>query len=159
MNQLNLYLWGGVKFRLVTIGFARQANKGAPSALHLNGKIKIRGHNAHAFGAGCCITVKKGAVLDLGDNFMCTGETTINVAKSIIIGDDNLWSYNNMIMDNDGHKIYDSTGRRINEPRGMRVIGIKILDGEKPVIKNLKPEGWYPFGDYQEPTETNVGLR
>lgn len=41
----------------------------------------------------------------------------------------------------------------------MRVIGIKILDGEKPVIKNLKPEGWYPFGDYQEPTETNVGLR
>lgn len=41
----------------------------------------------------------------------------------------------------------------------MRVIGIKILDGEKPVIKNLKPEGWYPFGDYQDPTETNVGLR
>ena len=41
----------------------------------------------------------------------------------------------------------------------MRVIGIKILDGEKPVIKNLKTGGGYPFGDYQEPTETNVGLR
>ncbi len=37
----------------------------------------------------------------------------------------------------------------------MRIIGIKILDGEKPVIKNLKVGGWYPFGNYQEPTETN----
>lgn len=37
----------------------------------------------------------------------------------------------------------------------MRIIGIKLLDGEKPVIKNLKPGGWYPFGDYQEPMESN----
>ena len=37
----------------------------------------------------------------------------------------------------------------------MRIIGIKLLDGEKPVIKNLKPGGWYPFGDYQEPSESN----
>lgn len=37
----------------------------------------------------------------------------------------------------------------------MRIIGIKLKDGEKPVIKNLKPGGWYPFGDYQEPSEKN----
>lgn len=37
----------------------------------------------------------------------------------------------------------------------MRIIGIKLNDGEKPVIKNLKPGSWYPFGDYQEPMEQN----
>ena len=37
----------------------------------------------------------------------------------------------------------------------MRIIGIKLKDGEKPVIKNLKPGSWYPFGDYQEPMEQN----
>lgn len=37
----------------------------------------------------------------------------------------------------------------------MRIIGIKLLDGEKPVIKDLRPGEWYPFGDYQEPTESN----
>lgn len=119
---------GGVKFRLVTIGFARQSSKGAPSALHLNGKVMIRGKKTHAFGAGCCITVKKGAVLDLGDNFKCMGDTSINVAKSVIIGENNLWSYNCYIMDNDGHKIYDSTGRRINEPREV-VFGDNIWMG------------------------------
>ena len=118
----------GVRFRLATIGFARQANKGAPSALHLNGKVIIRGLGVHSFGAGCCVTVKEGAVLDVGDNFLCTGETTINVEKSITIGDNNLWSYNNMVMDNDGHKIYDSEGMRINEPREV-VFGNHIWMG------------------------------
>lgn len=37
----------------------------------------------------------------------------------------------------------------------MRIIGIKLLNGEKPVIKNLRPGKWYPFGDYQEPTSEN----
>lgn len=37
----------------------------------------------------------------------------------------------------------------------MRIIGIKLNDGDKTVIKNLKVNTWYPFGDYQEPTEDN----
>ena len=37
----------------------------------------------------------------------------------------------------------------------MRIIGIKLNDGEKPVIKNLKPGGWYPFGNYKEPSVMN----
>lgn len=37
----------------------------------------------------------------------------------------------------------------------MRIIGIKINEGYPAVIKNLKPGGWYPFGDYNEPTENN----
>lgn len=37
----------------------------------------------------------------------------------------------------------------------MRIIGIKLHEGEKTIIKNLKANTWYPFGDYQEPTEDN----
>ena len=36
----------------------------------------------------------------------------------------------------------------------MRIIGIKIYDGDCLVIKNLKP-GWYPLGEYIEPTKDN----
>lgn len=37
----------------------------------------------------------------------------------------------------------------------MRIIGIKLKDGEDAVIKNLKPGMWYPFGEYDEPTAEN----
>ena len=37
----------------------------------------------------------------------------------------------------------------------MRIIGIKLKDGEDSVIKNLKPGLWYPFGAYDEPIAEN----
>ncbi|MEE3485712.1 MAG: hypothetical protein VZQ98_15510 [Bacteroidales bacterium] len=36
----------------------------------------------------------------------------------------------------------------------MKIIGIKLEYGNPTVIKNLQP-GWFPFGDYQEPTADN----
>ena len=36
----------------------------------------------------------------------------------------------------------------------MKIIGIKLEYGSPSVIKNLQP-GWFPFGDYQEPTANN----
>jgi energy-coupling factor transporter ATP-binding protein EcfA2 len=36
----------------------------------------------------------------------------------------------------------------------MKIIGIKINNGDASVIKNLK-SGWFPFGDFSEPTEEN----
>ncbi len=37
----------------------------------------------------------------------------------------------------------------------MRIIGIKLKDGEDAVIKNLQKGMWYPFGEYDEPTDKN----
>lgn len=36
----------------------------------------------------------------------------------------------------------------------MHIIGIRIYEGSPEVLKNLKP-GWYPFGNYIEPTKEN----
>lgn len=35
----------------------------------------------------------------------------------------------------------------------MKIIGIRIIDGKPDVIKNLKMGTWYPFGDFEEPSE------
>lgn len=37
----------------------------------------------------------------------------------------------------------------------MRLIGIKLKEGDRTVIKNLEPGSWYPFGMYVEPTAEN----
>lgn len=37
----------------------------------------------------------------------------------------------------------------------MRLIGIKIIDGDKRILKNLIKDSWYPFGNYIEPKEEN----
>lgn len=133
---------------IVTVGFNRNCNKGAPSALHLHGKVIIRGTRSHAFGAGCNVSVGKDAVLDIGDGFGCTGDTTISVAKSLVIGEDNLWSYNCVVMDNDGHKIYGSEGKRINEPRevifGNHIwmgCGCLVLKGSRIADNNIIAAG------------------
>lgn len=107
---------GGGKTGLVSIGFNRENNKGLCCSLKINGKIIVRGNRVHSFGAGCSIDVGKGAILDIGNNFICTGDSYITVRKSIVIGNNNLWSYNEVIMDSDQHYIYDEHGNHINRP-------------------------------------------
>ena len=108
---------GGVKRGVVTIGFNRQNNKGSHGSLRIKGKVIVRGNKVHSFGAGCSIDVGEGAILDIGNNFICTGDSYITVRKSIVIGNNNLWSYNEVIMDADQHYIYDEDGKHINQPK------------------------------------------
>ena len=105
---------GGGKFGILTIGFNRRNNKGLHSSLKIKGKVIVRGNKVHSFGAGCSIDVGKSAVLDIGDNFICTGDSYITVRKSIIIGDNNLWSFNEVVMDTDYHYIYDRNWMQTN---------------------------------------------
>ena len=99
----------------VTIGFNRDYNIGAPSSFSIYGKIVFIGKGNHSFGAGCSILVKKGAVLEIGNHFGCTGDSRIWVHKKVVIGENNLWSFGCTIMDGDGHKILDDEGVRINK--------------------------------------------
>ena len=107
----------GCRLGVVTIGFNRQNNKGLHSSLRIKGKVIVRGNKVHSFGAGCSIDVGEKAVLDIGDHFICTGDSYITVRKSIKIGDNNLWSFNEVIMDTDYHYIYDRNGVQTNISR------------------------------------------
>ena len=57
--------------------------------------------------------------------FSVSVDARINVAKRVSIGNDNMWSYGNTIMDNDSHPIYDSSGNQINHHREV-VFGNKV---------------------------------
>ena len=59
-------------------------------------------------------------MLDVGDDFGCTGDTVLSVQHHVVIGNHNLWSYQNIVMDNDGHSIFDENGNRINRPKAIQ---------------------------------------
>lgn len=86
--------------------------------MDVRGTIVIQGRGCHSFGAGCLISVSDSGTLYLGNNFACTGDTMVYVNKEIVIGDDNMWSYNNVVMDNDGHQIM-SDGICINNSKNV----------------------------------------
>jgi acetyltransferase-like isoleucine patch superfamily enzyme len=120
-------LLGGGKFGAVKIGFNRDCNNGAPSIISINGKLILRG-DKHSFGAGCLISVSKNAILDIGNNFGCTGDTGIHISKYMKIGDNNLWSYGCHIMDSDFHRIYNAKGELIN-PNNSVIFGDNVWMG------------------------------
>ena len=113
---------------LVTIGFNRDANNSAPSSICIEGQVIIKGNKKHAFGAGCRIIVKSNAILEVGDDFGCTGDTCIIAFKKISIGAHNLWSYGCVVRDNDGHSIIGLDGKIINHPRDV-IFGNNIWMG------------------------------
>ena len=108
---------GGGKMGVVAIGFNRQNNKGSHGSLRIMGKVIVRGNKVHSFGSGCSIEVGKNGVLDIGNNFICTGDSYITVHKTMIIGDNNLWSFNEVVMDTDYHYLYDRNEIQTNVPR------------------------------------------
>ena len=105
---------------MLTIGFNRAYNTGSRSNIVIKGKMVIKGRGTHAFGAGCCVGIWKNGILEIGDNFGCTGDSYISVSKHITIGKNNLWSYNNVVMDYDGHSICLTSGEKINHPKEIR---------------------------------------
>lgn len=107
----------GCRMGVFTVGFNRKYNSGGQSVLNIQGSVVVHGKGMHVIGAGSNINVSKNGILEIGDNFCCTGDSHISVDKRLIIGNKNIWAYYNVVMDNDGHNIYDvENNKRINEP-------------------------------------------
>ena len=124
-----LSLWGGVKTGMLTIGFNRKHINGNPSTLNIKGKLVINGIGHHSIGAGCCIEVCKNSKLEIGNKFALAGNSTITVNHHIVIGDNNLWSYNNVVMDYDSHAIFDrQSNEKINKAQEV-VFGDNVWMG------------------------------
>ncbi|NNJ93081.1 MAG: acyltransferase [Gammaproteobacteria bacterium] len=99
------------------------------SIWHVNGSVKFNGKAT--FGHGTKIDVS--GVMDVGDNFEMTAESSIICHEKISFGNDVLISWDTLIMDCDFHKIYDERQQVINEDKPV-VIGNKVWIGCRCLI-------------------------
>lgn len=71
----------------------------------------------HSFAPGAIIYVGKNAILEIDEGFSASHDLKLYCRYRISIGKDNMWSYYNIVMDNDGHHICDANGVHINDNR------------------------------------------
>ncbi len=93
-----------ITFGLVKIGFSGSYALGGASYFENRGKIVIKGKAT--FSRGIQLIVGSKGCLEIGSDFRCNANCIINVGNQISFGNDCLLSWNIMILDGDGHKIY-----------------------------------------------------
>lgn len=112
---------------MIRIGFHKvpivNKNKGL---LQVKGKLIFKG-SAH-LGSGSRIVVSKGAVCNLGHNFAISASSYIYCYKYIKVGNDVQLSWDDLLMDSDSHRIYDTEGKQINSNKEI-IIGDKVWIG------------------------------
>lgn len=101
------------------------------SIFDLSGTLAIEG--GALLGRGSKISVAEDATLTLGKNLIITGNTEIICHKGITFGENDLLSWDILIMDTDFHKIYDANNVHVNVPRPI-VIGNHVWIGCRTTI-------------------------
>ena len=108
-----------------------------PSYLHVEGTIRIKGTGFHNFHQGFIITVYPNAYLEIGNNFSAAANLKLTVTNKVLIGDNNMWSYQEIVMDSDIHQIFNMDGVQINQP-GAITFGNNVWLGARcTVLKNI----------------------
>lgn len=97
---------GTVRFGLLDL----DTTPPVPTIINIEGKIIVHGSSMHSFAPGAALWVAVNGTLELGDNFTASGYTKILCYKHIVVGKDNMWSFYNIVMDGDSHKIYNKNG-------------------------------------------------
>lgn len=87
------------------------------SFMSIRGKLIIKGDGSHVFGPGVSLNIWKDGTLIIGNNFSVAPHLRMFVSNSIEIGDNNMWSFYNLVMDTDAHPIFDREGCLINHPQ------------------------------------------
>lgn len=112
--------FGCLRFGLNDLQYSYESK----SFINIRGQLKIYGSGYHLFGPGVSLNIWEGGVLSIGNNFSVAPHLRIFVSKAIEIGDNNMWSFYNLVMDTDAHPIYNRNGCLINNPQ-------KIVFGNK----------------------------
>lgn len=124
----------GTKIGILRFGFGdRDHNYDRRSSLYIQGRIELIGKGIHAFGPGTCLRIGKNGVLRVGSNFTCSVNNRIYCSKEISIGDDNMWSFDNVVMDTDSHLIYETDGQ-VSNPNRELVFGNHVWVGCRNII-------------------------
>jgi len=106
-------------------------NKRERSVWNVRGKIIFKGKCY--LGHGVKLNITETGVLTFGSNVNFTAESAIDCQKEIIFGDNCLVSWENLFIDGDYHKIFDSEGQLTNSPRSI-VIGNHVWFGCRCLI-------------------------
>ncbi len=116
MKKDAIELVGGGKTRgVLRIGLQdRQYCYDKPSFFNIYGKLILQGDGIHSFAPGAQVYVGRDAILSIDEGFTASHDLKIYCKKKITIGKNNMWSYYNIVMDNDGHHIYDAQMNHIN---------------------------------------------
>ncbi|WP_415886118.1 acyltransferase [Neptuniibacter sp. QD37_6] len=124
-----------VKTGLVRIGFTG-ANmidyRYSRTMLQIDGLVTVKGKVKIGKGTRLIVTGN----LDLGGNFISTGDSTIICKKQMCIGNDCMFAWESVIMDTDQHAILDQSGNQINLEDKV-IIGNNVWLGARSfVLKN-----------------------
>lgn len=105
----------------------------APNFVKIEGKLIIHGDGNHLFGPGGRLTIRPNGVLEIGNNFSIGHFSCIIISDHSRIGNNNMYSWENMIMDNDSHPIYDEDDKRMNYPKKI-IINDNVWIGARCTI-------------------------
>jgi len=90
------------------------------------------------FGAGTKIAVGQNATLTSGGNFYITARSEIACFNNITFGDNNLLSWDILVMDTDAHPIYNEKGIRINDDKPIKIGNHVWIGCRTTVLKGAK---------------------
>lgn len=127
---------GPIKFRMIKIGFSEpglfdyEKNR---SVWSNKGTIIFKGNASLGSGTKISIDRETGKII-FGENFTITANTQIWSREKIEFGKNNLISWDNIIMDTDSHKIYDTfSNKQLNVDKQIK-IGDNVWIGCRCVI-------------------------
>ncbi|RBL93506.1 acyltransferase [Chitinophaga flava] len=123
-----------VKPGMVRLGYAGVGifdHKKSRSIWEVRGEVIFRGKAV--IGHGSKISVGENATLILGNNFTISAESTIVTTSKVQFGDNNLLSWDILVMDTDFHTIKNESGDVINEPKPI-IVGDKVWIGCRCLI-------------------------
>ena len=131
----SVVLNGNINTAMIRIGFHTVPGKDERDktsvCVERDGVLEFQG-TAH-IGRGSRIYVDGKGRLKLGDNFAISASSTILCYKSIVMGNDILFSWDCLVMDSDTHSIYDESKKRINNDNEITV-GDKVWIGCRCLI-------------------------
>ncbi|SKB63892.1 transferase hexapeptide (six repeat-containing protein) [Lachnospiraceae bacterium] len=108
--------------------------------LEHNGKLIFKG--PADLSQGISIYCHDNATLTIGRGIYTNGYCTIYSRKKVTIGNDNMWGWNVLLMDSDGHPIFDTDNKIINEPREINIGNNVWLASDSSIMKGVSiPDG------------------
>ncbi len=81
-----------------------------PSFLNIRGQLQIHGGATSHFAPGASLCIMDNAHVELGSRFTASHNLRIYSVRQVVVGNDNMWSYDCVVMDTDAHELSCAKG-------------------------------------------------